>query len=46
MERSAGNEYLDDWRPTENFVPNVVLSDKLSQKLFIHTGLIDNLRKI
>lgn len=45
MRRSAGIEYLDDWRPTEYFVPNVVLSDKLPQKFFIHTGLIDNLRK-
>lgn len=28
--------------PTENLVADVVLPDEVSQKLFIHTGLVDN----
>ena len=29
-------------RLTENFIANIVLSDKFSQELLIHTGAVDN----
>lgn len=29
--------------PTEDFIPNIMFPDEITQKLFIYTGLIDNL---
>jgi hypothetical protein len=42
---SASNhfQYMGWMRPTENLIANVVLPDKVTEKLFIHTRLIDNL---